>query len=435
MSVRRFPVHLVLVMTSVVLGAIASGGCTGGESGNAQGNNRGASATTTPNPVAEHLFSIDEIHTIAVSFDESKYRSMIETYAKTQDKKWIEATVTIDGTTFQRAGMRLKGNSSLFALRSSGDQQGPQPPRPGNEVSADDPEQLPWFVKLDKFDKSQSFGGLTEFVVRSNSMKTALNEVLALDLLPKLGLASQRSTHVGFSVNDSKPELRLVIENPNDTWDAENFDAPGFLYKSDGSGNWTYRGDDPSAYKDVFDQETRTDQKNLEPLIDFLEFLNNSDDATFAGGLRDRLDVDAFVRYLAFQDLIGNFDDIDGPGNNSYLRYDEGTKRFTIVSWDHNLAFGGMQRMMRRGQAGSPPGGTIPPFGQNPLVNRFNANPEFKSLYETELARQKELFFKSGSAANVLTERARLLQSKGGALVDPAVVDEEVNEIRALLTS
>ena len=31
------------------------------------------------------------------------------------------------------------------------------------------------------------------------------------------------------------------------------------------------------------------------------------------------------------QDLVDNFDDIDGPGNNSYLSYDAATGQFTIV--------------------------------------------------------------------------------------------------------
>ena len=33
-------------------------------------------------------------------------------------------------------------------------------------------------------------------------------------------------------------------------------------------------------------------------------------------------------------------DDIDGPGNNSYLFWDSATGMFTVVAWDHNLAFG-----------------------------------------------------------------------------------------------
>ena len=40
-------------------------------------------------------------------------------------------------------------------------------------------------------------------------------------------------------------------------------------------------------------------------------------------------------------DLIDNFDDINGPGNNAYLFVDPKSSQFTIVPWDMNLAFGG----------------------------------------------------------------------------------------------
>jgi spore coat protein CotH len=39
--------------------------------------------------------------------------------------------------------------------------------------------------------------------------------------------------------------------------------------------------------------------------------------------------------------LLDNFDDIDGPGNNSYLYYNPATGVFAVVPWDHNLALGG----------------------------------------------------------------------------------------------
>lgn len=45
--------------------------------------------------------------------------------------------------------------------------------------------------------------------------------------------------------------------------------------------------------------------------------------------------------YLAMMELIDNFDDIDGSGNNTYLWYDAATRQFTIVPWDMNRAFGG----------------------------------------------------------------------------------------------
>lgn len=70
---------------------------------------------------------------------------------------------------------------------------------------------------------------------------------------------------------------------------------------------------------------------------------------------------------------MSNTDDIDGPGNNSYLRYNEKTGLMTIVSWDLNLAFGGLGGMMGGapgGAAGAAPGGRFgaPPSGAAPGI-------------------------------------------------------------------
>ncbi len=54
-----------------------------------------------------------EVHELSLSFEDADYQAMLDTYTSTGDKEWIEATVTIDGETYERAGIRLKGNSSL----------------------------------------------------------------------------------------------------------------------------------------------------------------------------------------------------------------------------------------------------------------------------------------------------------------------------------
>ena len=274
-----------------------------------------------------------QVHEVSLSFDDADYQGMLDAYTSTGDKEWIEATVTIDGETYERAGIRLKGNSSLRSLLGGGR-------GPASRVSADDPTTLPWLIKLDEFVEDQQHNGLTALVVRSNNSSTALNEAVALELLDLAGLASQDAVATSFSVNGSEPVLRLVIENPDDAWMAEQLDASGALYKAESSGDYTYRGEDPQAYTEVFDQEAGDENADLTPLIELLDFVNNADDATFEAELESRLDVDSFATYLAMQELLANFDDIDGPGNNSYLYYDTETEQFTVVPWDYNLAFG-----------------------------------------------------------------------------------------------
>ncbi|MGB9879152.1 MAG: CotH kinase family protein, partial [Anaerolineae bacterium] len=284
-----------------------------------------------------------------------------------------------------------------------------------------------------------------------NNTATALNEAVALSLLRETGLASQDVAYVRFDVNGSQPRLRLVIENPDDLWMAKNFDISGALYKAESSGDYSYRGQDPQAYDEVFDQEAGKKNTDLAPLVDFLYFLNTADDQTFSAELPERLDIYAFADYLAFEDLIGNFDDIDGPGNNSYLYYDPRTGRFTVVAWDHNLAFGmGMGKgreglvvnpAAKAGGDGRPGQG---PFGagrpgprgrSNVLVERFKANPEWVKLYEERLEALKNKLCASGLAAEVLDYWVQLLSKQAGDLVAAGMLEAEASHISAYFSN
>ncbi len=400
---------------------------------------------------ASGLWDSGSVHEITIDFDQDAYDAMVQTYLDSETKEWISATVTIDGVTYENAGLKLKGNSSLRALSTDADA----------ELSAENPEDLPWVIRLDKFVEGQNHEGTTELVVRGNSTATALNEALALELLDAAGLASEQAIAVRFSADGSDETLRLVIENPNDAWmQAELGD--GLLYKAEAGGDYSYRGDEATAYTDVFDQEGG--ESDLTPLIDFLQWVNESSDDEFAAGLADRLDVDAFATYLAFQDLVQNTDDIDGPGNNSYLYYDPATGRMTVVNWDLNLAFGASPGGGGPGGAGGfgggdgapPAGGGMPgapgaqeaptdstmptrPTGGGPagrsniLVERFLATDEFAALYAEAQETLQEELVDSGVAADALQEWTQVLIDDAADLVTVDVIQQESDDLAAQL--
>jgi spore coat protein CotH len=396
-------------------------------------------STTSVSPANGGLFDDSVVHDISITFDQADYDAMIQTYKTSGVKDWIKATVTIDGTSYQNVGMRLKGNSSIRGLKDG------RTGGPGGNVSASRPEGLPWLVQLDKNVDRQDHHGITEFVIRSNNSKTALNEAVSLELLQMAGLASQRATPVSLSVNGSGAVLRLATENPDDVWMADHFSDRGALYKAESTGDYSYRGPDAASYADVFDQEAGKDNVGLTPLIQFLDFVNNADDATFNSTLPDRLDVESFATYLAMEELIGNFDDIDGPGNNSYLYFDPAAGRFTVVPWDHNLAFGGLGGgggLPGPGNlngapppAGAPQGAGVPPGGprgkSNLLVQRFHASTEFEAVYQQRLSELKTQLYGTGAAAEVLAGWVKVLKTHASGLVDSATVDSEAAKITA----
>ena len=443
---RRTRSAVAAVLTAVaLLGAACS---SGGSSGS--GSPAPAARTAGADNVA--LYDNSVVHDIAVTFDQAAYDEMVDAYVASQDKDWIEATITIDGVTLEKVGMRLKGNSSLRGLaRAGGGGGGAGPGGMQNSVTRNEPESLPWLVRFDKYVDGQTYQGRTEVVIRGNNTETSLNEAVALELIGLSGAATQKAFSTRFTVNGGTQVLRLAIENPNDDWEESTFDSEGILYKAESTGDYSYRGTDPKAYDEIFDQASDADNENLAPLTSFLDFINNSSDAVFAAELGTRLDVTAFARYLALQELVGNWDDIDGPGNNAYLRYDEATTRFTVLSWDLNLAFNGTAGPGGMGGAQPPAGVRTPPAGAgqapaggqqarpggpggrtNILVQRFQANSTFAALYNQAKTDLKAQLFTSGRAGEVLSRWSGVLTAQAGDLVDAATVQREAANISRL---
>ncbi len=427
------------------VGAVILSGC---------GSSGGTSLAASAGKVTDGYLDPDSLHSVEITVDQNAYQEMIAAYTSNRTKNWIEATVTVDGVAHEKAGLKLKGNSSL---------QG---------ISADsEPQKLPWLMRFDKFVDGANHDGMTRMVIRASSSTSALNEAVALDLLAKTGLASEKAAHISLSINGSDPVLRLTCQDLDESWVAQNFDVAGLLYKAESTGDYTYRGTDESAYKDVFDQETG--KANLTPLIEFLQFINESSDADFQSGLAQRVDVDKMVTYLAFEDVIDNFDDITGPGNNSFLWWAEQANQMTVVAWDHNCAFGLKPGAGQQGQGGGqPPGGGgqgqppsggqqpgggqppgdggAPPNGQAPtgqppggagsqtranaLVDRFNSLMDGETKVSAERDRLKQQLYTSGVAQTILDARAKVLTDQAGSLIEQSAVEADKQTIAAYFT-
>ena len=433
-----------------VAGTVALTGCASLQAVGAQGT-----SSASAGGVTDGYLAADSLHSVEITVDQSAYQEMITAYTSNQTKNWIEATVTVDGVAHEKAGLKLKGNSSL---------QG---------ISADTaPQQLPWLVRFDKFVDGANHEGMTRMVIRAGATTSALNEAVALDLLATTGLASEKAAHISLSVNGSDPVLRLTCQDLDESWVAQNFDVAGLLYKAESTGDYTYRGTDESAYKDVFDQETG--EANLTPLIEFLQFINESSDADFQSGLAQRVDVDKMVTYLAFEDVIDNFDDITGPGNNSFLWWAEQANQMTVVAWDHNCAFGlkpgaGVGQRWH-GDGGQPPGGGGQPSGDgsapsngqppggaggqqppdarqqpgdgggrgtraNALVDRFNSLLDGETKVSAERDRLKQELYTSGVAQTILDARAKVLTDQASSLIEQSAVEVDKQTIAVYFTT
>ena len=484
------PRTIVLAASSLAF-ALALGGCSTMATSDASPSSSASVSSDSADSSSTPFFDDSLVHEVSVHFSDEDYQAMLATYAQTGDKDWISATVTIDGTTLENVGLRLKGNSSLRGLAGGGtgaagataeaDDSGD-----GNGTS-DSPETLPWLIRTDKYVDGQQYQGRTDLVVRGNNTESSLNEAVALELTGAANLATLEASASRFSVNDSEPALRLIIESPDDElWNEDTFGADGSIYKAQSSGDYTYRGDNAEDYTDVFEQ--KAGDEDLVPVMEFLDFVNNSSDEDFSAQLGEHLDVDAFATYLAAQELMGNMDDIDGPGNNSYLQYNADTNKMTVVTWDLNLTFGGMGAGMGGeggGQGGGQapdgmampegmqrpdgfevpdgtdmpegmqrPGGMEPPEGmelpdgmtmpggagmpgatENPLSTRFLADEAFSALYEQKVSELTADLYESGKAQQILDKWSLLLTTQAADLIPAETVQAEAADIANFFTA
>jgi spore coat protein CotH len=422
------------------------------------------------------------VHEIELEFDQDDYDRMIDTFQDDGTKEYLDATITIDGTTIEHVGIRLKGNSSLAGIGGGiglggGGFGGGEPPEgvetpegggppegfelpegmeipedfqppegfeppagteapPGGQgqggggfpgggagglgggADVEKPETLPWLVKFDEFVDGQSYQGHEELAIRSSSTETALNEAVALELVELSGQPTQGSFHSAVSVNGGDQELRLVVEVPDSVWADDTFDGTGTLYKALSTGSWDYRGEDPLEYSDAFSIESRKNEADLQPLIDLLRFLDTSTDEEFGRELDKWVDVEDFATYLALQDVIANSDDISGPGNNSYLWYDLESGQFQVLTWDLNLALSGA--------AFGPPGGAAAPTDEDGQASQEGQQPpgRFGALGGGNVL--VERFMSNETFSGLYEERLAELQAE---LVDSGAAEEIVADL------
>ncbi|MDT0321580.1 CotH kinase family protein [Streptomyces millisiae] len=454
------------------------------------------------------LYDASVAHSIQLEYDEEDFAELMASFEEDGEKEYIEADLTIDGTFIESVGIRLKGNSTLSSLRGAGSG-GPEDgeggggrlvmcgPGPGAEgadgggdaelpeglveggagpggagmttLSADRPEELPWLIKIDEYVEGRAYQGHQEISVRPGSdAEVPLNEALSLSLMAATDQAAERFTFSSFTVNNRPTTTRLLVENPSAGY-AATLGDDGVLYKARAGSEFSYRGDDPTEYQDDFKQLNMEGSQDLQPVIDLIRWVEEASDAEFAAELDEHVDVESFARYVATQDLLGNFDDMSGPGNNYLLRYDLESRTFEVLGWDFNLTFSGMGMGMAgpggelggAGQApegGGPAEGTVPPEGMEPpegaedcrieggdqppggdgaaeddvrgglmggnaLKERFLESDAFAEVYAEARQDLHDAFYGSGAALDLLdglVARAEAAGADGGELTTAA---------------
>lgn len=267
---------------------------------------------------------------------------------------YVPATIMFDGTEFRRVGIRLKGNSSLVNAWGAGN------------------EKLPFRLNFDELEdrfpeiRDQTFFGFPNLNLTNNAMDASfLRAKVVGDLLRDSGVPSSRTAFVRVYLDRGAGAAYLglytLVEVPDSPMLITQFGSDeGNLYKPRGAGGRWLRFD-----RDSFPKKTNAEQEDWTDIEDAIAALNapRADAAGWRARLEARFDVDGFLRWLAFNTIIGNFDAYGGLSPHNYWVYGSPRDRDRLhwIPWDHDLALEGF------GMGGPRPDGPAPGAGPGPL--------------------------------------------------------------------
>ena len=206
--------------------------------------------------------------------------------------------------------------------------------------------QLPLFIKFNKYvDQTYQWHEMISLRVWWMwSDETLLAEPYSYELYQEIWQPAPDTSYWAVQIDWKDSELFIISELPEDKYYIEKWfgDDNWILYKAWNFIDFSYLWEDPTLYSDYFTQKTRVNDYDLSPLIRMLKFVTESDDEEFEEEIDDYIDVESVLTVLAIDDFVGNNDSFGWMWSNYYLYYHLWEKRFYLLTWDQNLAFGGM---------------------------------------------------------------------------------------------
>jgi hypothetical protein len=169
-----------------------------------------------------------------------------------------------------------------------------------------------------------------------------LRETLAADAFREFGVpAAQTAFYQVYVDTGDGPVyfgLYTMVEAVDDTVIEVQFeDDDGNLYKPEGNGASFALG---TFNERDFDKESNADEADWSDIRALYEILHSeqrtSDPAGWRARLEAVLDVDGFLRWLAANTVMQNWDAYGRIGHNYFLYHDPTTDQLTWIPWDLN---------------------------------------------------------------------------------------------------
>jgi spore coat protein H len=235
-------------------------------------------------------------------------RSDYQTIEATTGRKFIAKPLglIINGDSVQAKSISTRGQTTLLYRRKS--------------FSFD----LKSKVQFHHGDKTES---LKRFFALSLSMdRNYCNNRLAFELMETSGLFSLFYSFCELRINGKNEGIYMIVERPED-WALKKKDSPLLIR----------RGYEHKMDKIATDQviEKKETEKYCSDFRQIYRDLDKYDGEALYNNLSALLDLDFYMKWLAFNYLVRNGDYTD----EVYFYFDPGINKFSIIPWDYDDLF------------------------------------------------------------------------------------------------
>jgi len=304
------------------------------------------------------------------------------------ETSYVSSTVTFNGETWESVGFRYSGNSTLQTSWRTGTE------KISFRLDFDE------FEDVDPATTNQRFYGFKQISFKSNAMDDSyIREKVVSDIFRQAGVVSSQTAfyevYVDYGEGPTYFGLYTAVEVVDDTVIETQFaDGSGNVYKPDGTGAAFMNG---TFNTESFEKQTNEDEADWSDIEAVFAALHSEqrtrDPASWRAGLEAVFDVEAFIRWLAVDTIIQNWDTYGSMAHNYYLYTDPTDGLVTWIPWDNNMALSATA-MGRGGPGGGNGGGQgrgvreldLASVGdQWPLIRYLMDDPVYRSMYQQYL--------------------------------------------------
>ncbi|RKU27314.1 hypothetical protein C6497_11230 [Candidatus Poribacteria bacterium] len=355
--------------------AYQPGQVAGTPKGDIESDIKESTASTPSN--SPSFYNAQTLRTLYLRFHDEDWYSQLNAFYRTDVE--VPAELVVDGKVYSEVGVRARGTSSYFTVRSA---------------------KKSFNIAIDYGDDGQRLFGyktlnLLNGHVDSSFIREVLYNRIAGDYIP-----SMKTNLVKLVINGENWGVYINLQQYNKDFLEEWFDTrDGIRWKiGPGGGALTYNGDDIARYQNTYQLKTGNVENPWEKLIELCKMLDeNTPDSKLETDLSSIFNIDRALWQLAVSNVFMDDDSYIHKGGDFSL-YKDTNDRFHLISHDNNETFR-FGREPRGGGGGGPGGGgprgwswgeladgmaTPLTHAENPLrpvISRLVGVPEWKARY------------------------------------------------------